>query len=320
METLNFDSLGGYVKKNDFLMDQKYLGDDSWIVQSADGSNLLKKIKEKGILIEEYTGKKVYYGIKTGLNGAFVVDEKTRAELIAEDPKSAEIIKPLLSGAEIDRYGIESKKRYLLFTRRGMDINKYPAIKKHLHRFEAELTPKRSKDDKVGRKPGDYLWYEIQDIIAYWPEFEKPKIVWGNLTTKASFYFDKENYYVNAPGCIFPTDSKYVLGVLNSKLISYFLKSICAERQGGFIEQKPVYVSQVPIKKPSAEQEKEMTRLVEKMLEVYGKLLRLRDKQTDEKMRFEKEVFEIDTKIDQLVYDLYGLTQAERKIIEEAVG
>jgi hypothetical protein len=101
--------------------------------------------------------------------------------------------------------------------------------------------------------------------------------------------------------------------------MSYFLRSICAQRQGGFIEQKPVYVSQVPIKKPTKEQEIEITQHVEKMLQLNEKLLKIGDKLTDERTRLEAEMKRIDAEIDNLVYEIYGLTDAEKKIIEDSL-
>jgi parvulin-like peptidyl-prolyl isomerase len=98
--------------------------------------------------------------------------------------------------------------------------------------------------------------------------------------------------------------------------MSYFLKSICAERQGNFIEQKPVYVSQVPIKQPTKEQEIEITERVEKMLQLNEKLLKIGDKLTDERARIEDEIKKIDSEIDELVFRIYGLTEDEKAIVE----
>ena len=239
--------------------------------------------------------------------------------MIQEDPNNVNLIKPFVIGAEIKRYSIKSKKNYLIFARRGLDLSVYPSILQHLEQFKIELTPKKNKEQAVGRKMGNYEWYEIQDITKYYKEFEKPKIIWGNLTIRSSFTLDETNGYVNAPACILPTNSKYVLGILNSKLMSYFLKSICAERQGGFIEQKPVYVSQVPIKKPTEVQEIEITEYVEKMLQLHEKLLKLGDKLTDERTRIEDEIKKTDSAIDNDVYAIYGITDAEREIIENSL-
>jgi hypothetical protein len=98
--------------------------------------------------------------------------------------------------------------------------------------------------------------------------------------------------------------------------MSYFLKSICAERQGGFIEQKPVYVSQVPIKKPTNTQEIEITEHVEKMLQLNEKMLKIGDKLTDERAVIEDEIKKTDSEIDELVYRIYGITENEKEIIE----
>ena len=153
---------------------------------------------------------------------------------------------------------------------------------------------------------GNY-WYELR-TCAYYDLFGVPKIVWGNLSTRSSFALDETNgFYVNAPACILPTNSKYVLGILNSKVMSYFLKSICAERQGGFIEQKPVYVSQVPIKKPTKEQETEVTQSVNKMLQLNEKLLKMGDKLTDERARIEDEIRKVDSEIDNTLANILCL-------------
>lgn len=320
METLRFGSLGEYVRNNSFFIDQSELNENEWNIQKTEANELLKKIRSSGLPIEEYVGVKIYRGIVTGLNEAFEIDKKKRDELIGEDSRNEELIKPFLTGAESKRYSIRSKNKYVIFTRRGIDILQYPSVLRYLEQFKKELSPKKSKEQEIGRKPGKYEWFEIQDSTAYYRDFEKPKIVWGNLAKRSSFSLDETNgFYVNNPANILPTNSRYVLGILNSKLMSYFLKSICAERQGGFIEQKPVYVSQVPIKKPTKEQEIEMTQHVEKMLQLNEKLLKIGDKLTDERTRLEEEMKRVDAEIDNLVYEIYGLTDDEKKIIENSL-
>ena len=320
METLRFGSLVEYVRNNSFFINQNELNEKEWNIQKTEANELLKKIRNSGVPIEEYVGAKIYRGILTGLNEAFIIDEKKRDELIHEDSRNEEVIKPFLTGAESKRYSIKSKKKFIIFTRRGIDILQYPSILRYLEQFKDRLSPKKTKEQEIGRKIGSYEWYEIQDITAYYKDFEKPKIIWGNLATRSSFSLDETNgFYVNAPACILPTNSRYVLGILNSKLMSYFLKSICAERQGGFIEQKPVYVSQVPIKKPTNTQEIEITEHVGKMLQLNEKLNKIGDKLTDERHRLEEETKRIDAEIDNLVYEIYGLDEAEKETIENSL-
>jgi type I restriction-modification system DNA methylase subunit len=310
METLEFGSLEVYIRNNSFFINQSDLSEKEWNIQKREGNELLKKIRSSGLPIEEYVGVKIYRGILTGLNEAFIIDEKKRYELIQEDSRSEELIKPFLTGAECKRYVVKSKKNYILLTKIGVEVKKYPAIYKHLCSFQEALEKRWDK--------GNY-WYELR-ACAYYDLFGVTKIVWGNLSTRSSFSLDETNgFYVNAPACILPTNSKYVLGVLNSKLVSYFLKSICAERQGNFIEQKPVYVSQVTIKKPTREQEIEVTQHVEKILQLNEKLLKIGDKLTDERAVMEDEIKKTDSEIDEQVYKIYEITESEKKTIENSL-
>lgn len=306
IDTLNFDSLKEYIKKRSFLINQNILGEKEWNIQRKEASNIITKITENSVPLEKFIGK-ICYGIKTGFNEAFIIDDETKNKLISEDKNSAKIIKPYLIGSEIKRYCIKSKKQYIILTKIDVEINEYPAIKKWLMNFQSALQKRWDK--------GNY-WYELR-ACAYYDSFEKPKIIWGNLTVQASFTYDEEGYYINAPACILPTSKKYVLGILNSKLISYFLKSICAERQGGFIEQKPVYVSKVPIKEPSYEQKEKLLKIVNHILLLNKRLSELGDKNTSDSAKLKEEIKKLDNEIDEEVYKLYGITDDEKKIIED---
>ena len=88
-----------------------------WLTKNLQA--LLDKLHSNGIPLGEYVKGKIYYGIKTGLNEAFVIDEETKDKLIAEDPKSAELIKPFLVGKDIKRYEAPSKGRYLILIPKG---------------------------------------------------------------------------------------------------------------------------------------------------------------------------------------------------------
>jgi hypothetical protein len=186
----------------------------------------------------------------TGYNAAFIIDSETRDRLCTEDSKSKEIIKPLLIGKDIKRYNFTWEKLWIIFTRRGININEYHAILNYLLQFKEKLEP------GSGRKPGPYKWYEIQDNTAYFQEFEKPKIIWGNLTINSSFSYDMEQFYLSAPACILATTEIWLVSLLNSTVCNFFLRNTAIERQGGFIEQKPIYVEEVPIP-PAAPEIKE---------------------------------------------------------------
>ncbi len=228
-----------------------HLDDKGWSLADERTQALLDKIRSKGVPLGEYVQGKIYYGMLTGLNEAFVIDEATRARLIAEDARSADLIKPFLAGRDIKRYEQPKSDKYLIFTRHGVNIDDYPAIKEYLSQFKDRLTPKpKDWKDKEwnGRKPGAYQWYEIQDTIDYYEEFEKPKIIVPAIVMTASYAYDRSGIYSNDKTSIIPTDDLYLLGILSSKVADIVIHSISSTKQGGYFEYKPMYVSQIPIR------------------------------------------------------------------------
>ena len=134
--------------------------------------------------------------------------------------------------------------------------NKYPEIFNHLMPYEIAA---KKRFDK-----GDY-WWELRNC-AYYNLFSKPKIVFPNLQNTNKFAFDETGIYLNAPAVFLPTSDKYLLAVLNSKVVWHFLKSICVIRSGGYIEVKPQYFEQIPIPEISIEDQKSFIDLVDQIL------------------------------------------------------
>lgn len=323
VSTLKFQSLTDYVKENSFPVVRASLEDKGWSLANKQSQSLLDKLRTVGIPLGEYVEGKIYYGIKTGLNEAFVIDKATRDKLIQEDPKSAEIIKPFLLGRDIKRYQPPDSNKYLIFTRRGIDIKEYPAIQKHLLSFKDSLMPK-PKDWKgenwKGRKQGSYKWYEIQDAVDYHEEFEKPKIIVPAIVKSASYAFDRASFYSNDKTTIISTDDLYLLGILNSKVSDLVMHSIASTKQGGYFEYKPMYIQQLPIRpidfKNPAEKaiHDKLVTLVDRMLDLNKK--RASIPPSAEREKIEREIAVTDEKIDEIVYGLYGVTEEEKKIIE----
>lgn len=237
---------------NHININQTDLNSKSWSFKSSDLTNILNKITDNPKINSVF--EKSYRGIVTGYNDAFIIDKATKELLEKSHISSSEIIKPLLEGRDLNKWNNEDKQKYIIFTRRGVKINNYPAVKNYLLQFLERLTPRNTPDIKIGRKKGPYEWYEIQDSIDYYEKFETPKIVWPNLQSSNKFSFDEKNYYINAPSVILPNASLAILCILNSKLIWEFLKSICVIRSGGYIEVKPQYFEQIPI--PNLKHEK----------------------------------------------------------------
>ena len=294
------DHLDKTLNEISFTMPVNALKPEGWNLERPEVLALMEKLRKAGTPLGEYVKGRFYYGIKTGLNEAFAIDEKTRDQLIAEDLKSEELIKPWLRGRDIKKWKAEWAGLYVIFTRRGTDIEKYPAIKKHLEQYREDLEPKKSSHQERGRKPGSYNWFDIQDNIAYHKEFEQPKIIWGNLATKPKFAFDASSHYISAPANIIPTDDLYLLAVLNSPLCKWWISSQAAVRSGGFLEYKPMYVGTVPVFSASDKQKAPAIKYIQTILT---------NPESTDVPRLEKE-------IDKLVYDLYGLTPEEIEMVE----
>jgi hypothetical protein len=184
IKRLDFPSLEKEVSTVGSTLDNLSLKGDNWTLASSAEVALIDKMKKVGVPLGEYVKAQIFYGIKTGYNEAFVIDDATRKRLIKEDSKSKDIIKPFVVGDDIRKYRIDFKKKYLIVIHKGWTNenrkdkkpweclkSKYPAIAKHLEPFE-------DKADKRCDK-GDY-WWELR-ACEYYDKFEKPKILYPDI-------------------------------------------------------------------------------------------------------------------------------------------
>ena len=294
----SIDEFGTVFQTKGFTMPQDALTVDGWRLTSPDVLSLLEKLYTVGKPLKEYVNGRIYRGIVTGLNEAFIVDRDTRDRLIAEHSASSEILKPFLRGRDVNRWQVEHSDLYLCYVGWELPIKKYPAIYAHLKKFEGRL--KARPEVKQGRMP----WYALSRYASdYWQEFEQPQIVWGNLAQYPKFAFADAGFYLSAPATMMVADSKYLLGIMNSRITRYLVSQSAAERQGGFLEFKPMYVS--PITIPDPPENEGISALVSQILDA---------KRTDP----DADVSELENTVDQLVYLLYDLTPEEIAIVEGA--
>ncbi len=252
IKSLEFDSLAAEVKRHSFAIELQSLNDGGWSLVNKKSAALFDKIKSAGVPLGEYVENKIYRGVLTGLNEAFVIDSETRERLIAEDPKSAEIIKPFLAGRDIKRYEKPAANKYLIFARRGIKIKEFPAILNHLTQYKVQLKPK-PKDwpagkEWKGRKPGSYEWYELQDSIDYYEEFNKPKFMLPDISLRGNFAVDPYGgmYCVNTAYILISAEN-YLLGILNCRLITFFYSNLSSAYRGGYLRFIFQYLIQLPI-------------------------------------------------------------------------
>ena len=286
---------------------QDYLGEGEWSFADLFQLLLKEKIEKGKTVLKELDGVKVYRGVTTGYNPAFIITDEQRDNLIKEDPKSSEVIKNMLQGRNIRKWYYNESDENLIFTRKGTDIELYPAVKAHLFNFFNKLKPKTETDSSEGRKPGNYKWFEILDNTAYYREFEKSeKIIWGLTADKWAYTLDTEQHYLPSNAYILTSDTipiRFILGLLNSKLLHYYFGFIGVMTAGGAYTLKAATIEAFPIAIGTREQQKEIAAKVESILNAKAK-----DKQAD--------VSSIESEIDHLVYNLYGLSDNEIKIVE----
>lgn len=242
------EDLGQTLKEHSFPLEISE-SQEQWQFASKALTPIFEKAKKKGSTLDQLYGSSINRGVVTGCNNVFVIDEETRARLIAEDTSSTDIIKPFLVGKQVKRYKVPQANQYLIFTRRGIDINQYPAILKYLEKFRTALEPKPKgfKGKWPGRKSGSYKWYEIQDSIAYYEDFEKPKIFWPEIAQDIRFTWDEKGLYANNKAFLISEATKYLLGVLNSTLIRLFIHSISTDLQGSSYNFSSTFVKTAPI-------------------------------------------------------------------------
>jgi hypothetical protein len=202
---------------------------ESWTLEPPAVVALLEKIRRNGVPLAEYAGVKPLYGVKTGLNEAFLIDGPTRDRLVRDDPGCAGIIKPYLRGQDIERWHAPWQGLWMIFTRRGIDIDAYPSVKRHLEGFRGRLEPKpedwsaQEPDAKwTGRKAGNYAWFEIQDSVDYWEALEAPKLCYGDISWGPSFHIDKSGYFLNNAGYFIPTGDHWIASIMNSAVGYWF--------------------------------------------------------------------------------------------------
>lgn len=229
--------------------------DDTWSILSEIELSIKRKVEDAGVPLKDWDVE-MYRGVLTGYNDAFIITSEKREEILshcandAERERTAEIIRPILRGRDIRRYGYEWADLWLINTHNGVKgslerihIEDYPAIKQHLDYYWDKIESRADKGDTP---------YNLRNC-AYVDEFSKPKIVWGNLNTRGSYAMTPENMFINAPACMIVPGSQYLLAMLNSKVSDYYIRNLGVVRNGGFFEYKPMFVEQIPVPLPREE-------------------------------------------------------------------
>jgi type I restriction-modification system DNA methylase subunit len=211
---------------------------DHWPLTEDILQLIIDKMKIESVPLGNYVENKIFYGIKTGFNRAFVINRRIRDQLIAADPKSAEIIKPIIEGEDVRRYRVNYKYYYIILSKIDVPIERYPAVFAHLQQYQSQLE-KRSDRGKH--------WWELR-ACDYYDAFEQPKIMWPIIASFNRFTPVDPGYYSNDKTFFIPTNDLYLLAILNSSIMFLYLRTKLTERRGDFWEYQKDKLVQVPIR------------------------------------------------------------------------
>ncbi|GAA5818065.1 MAG: Eco57I restriction-modification methylase domain-containing protein [Methanobrevibacter sp. CfCl-M3] len=281
---------------NSFVMEQNRLDDDSWAFEPPEILNLRDKIMEAGTRLKDIPDININYGIKTGYNEAFIVDEETKNDLIAKDPKNSEIIKPLLRGRDIHRWSIDYQNLYLITTKNGIDVPKeYPTIYEHLKLYEDKLAKRYDQ--------GEY-WYNLRNC-AYYEEFETHKIIYPNMAKSLFCIFDDENWYTNQKCFILTSNTmslKFLSALFSSKLLNFYFKLLGSPLGSAGYDISKIFIEQLPIVMASKEEQKPLIDLTTKIIAKNKEL----QKEIKSFQKYLKSDFKV-TKINKKLTEYYNL-------------
>ena len=317
-----FSDDGGFPPPEGAWSEARPDGAAPWSILSAVEWRVLDKMRAAGAPLRD-RNVRINYGIKTGYNEAFVIDDATRSALVAEDPGSEEIIRPVLRGRDIRRWRARWAGKWLIDTHNGygdapaIEIADYPAVRHHLDRFLPALQRRQDK----GRTP-----YNLRNC-AYHEDFAEEKLLWIELVDQGRFAYDDGDLFGEATTFVLtgarpsqqqgrkqstvhetkgaPGENlKFLCAILNARLTHWFLRHTAPTSGMGVIRWKKVYVESLPVPDASEARQRPFVRLVDEILAA-------KDTAPD------ADIIEQEKEIDRLVYTLYGLSEAEIAAVEK---
>ena len=294
-------------------MECGFVGDASWVILSPIEQSIKKKIESIGTPLKDWNIQ-INYGIKTGFNDAFIISTEKRNEILAncqseeERERTAELIRPILRGRDIKRYGYEWANLWLIYLpwhfplqfdasiqgaseKAENEFNKiYPSVYQHMLQYKPQLSARNKAETGIR-----YEWYALQRWGAnYWEDFSKPKIIFQEIVKESQFMYDDNVHFFCNDTCRIITGNsiKFLLGIMNSKLFFFAIKNYYG---GGGLGENGVRMKHTFFQDFCCPSDKQcIEHLVEKRLN---------------QMISEKE-------IDKKVYELYGLSKGEIEFIE----
>ena len=294
--SFDITKLGDYVQQSGTICD--FPGSDSWVILSPIERSIKRKIEAVGTPLKDWDIN-IYRGVLTGCNEAFIISTEKRDEILAncqsedERKRTAELIRPILRGRDIKRYGYDWANLWLINTHNGIKgklerihIEDYPAVKAHLDQFWDKIKDRTDQGDTP---------YNLRNC-AYLEDFSKPKIVYPNMTKFIPFYYDTKGFYQNDKSfMITGSHIAFLTSFLNSSIFKFCFLNNFPELQGGTRELRKVFFDKIPIIQVDDETDDRFAGLV----------AGIQNNPSEDTAKA----------IDGLIFDLYDLTEEERDAI-----
>ncbi len=288
------------------IVPSKGLTSDPWVLVPRRAQRIVEKITDQSSSLSSAVGA-AQIGIKTSLNEAFVVGPQVARALIRSHSRAREVLKPYGRGRGVHKWFSTTNGDFLICTRESLNIDEYPSIKEYLKQFETRLRARY----EVQR--GDYDWWVIRQV-AYTDIYDNSKIVYPDLCSKPRFALNLDGMYPNNTVFCIPSDGLAFLGYLNSRLAWYWITRHCPANRGGAYRLSNQYMNKMPVR-TTLLSNTALAEIVERMLELHKQLAVA--KTSHDKTALQRQIDATDRQIDRLVYNLYGLTEDEIKIVED---
>ena len=270
-------------------------GDAAWVILTPIEQSIKQKIEAVGTPLKDWDIN-IYRGVLTGCNEAFIISTEKRNEILAncqtedERKRTEELIRPILRGRDIKRYGYNWANLWLINTHNGIrgkleriHIENYPAVKEHLDQYWDKISKRADKGDTP---------YNLRNC-AYLEDFSKPKIIYPNMTKYMPFVYDEKALLTNQKCFIITGENiAYLTAFLNSSLFKFCFRDSFPELLGGTRELSKIFFDKIPVKKVSPEIEVKFNNLVSELQK------RFDDQKTKD--------------IDNMIFDIYSISTKER--------
>lgn len=262
-ELTNFGNLNEFIARHKLLIEQKTLSKEIWQLESDEKLYVKEIIDKKGKFISSNKSITINRGITTGYNPAFIITNEEKKEIIQKDSTAKKLIYPVLQGRDIKRWAFTPSDNFIINTFFDLNIPKnYPSIYSHL---------KIHKESLISRSDQGKNWYNLR-ACSYYNDFEKEKIIWGLTADKWAFAYDNKKHYLPSNGYILTStiiDLKYLLALLNSRLLQFYFSFIGIMTAGGAYTLKHETIREMPIVVGSEKSRLSFISLVDFILSIY---------------------------------------------------